>query len=87
MSGDLKGNALVTGGSRGIGRSCALSAARRGADVAITYIANEEAAEKFKEMDLTKGVGVYGGSAGGQSSTRALLAFGDFYTVAVSDSR
>jgi dipeptidyl aminopeptidase/acylaminoacyl peptidase len=43
------------------------------------------AAEKHKEMDLSKGVGIYGGSAGGQSSTRALLAFGDFYTVAVSD--
>jgi enoyl-[acyl-carrier protein] reductase III len=45
MSGELKGNALVTGGSRGIGRSCALAAARRGADVAISYIVNEEAAE------------------------------------------
>jgi dipeptidyl aminopeptidase/acylaminoacyl peptidase len=43
------------------------------------------AAEKHPEMDLSKGVGIYGGSAGGQSSTRALLAFGDFYTVAVSD--
>jgi dipeptidyl-peptidase 4 len=43
------------------------------------------AAEKYKEMDLSKGVGIFGGSAGGQSSTRALLAFGDFYTVAVSD--
>jgi dipeptidyl aminopeptidase/acylaminoacyl peptidase len=43
------------------------------------------AAEKYKEMDIGKGVGIYGGSAGGQSSTRALLAHGDFYTVAVSD--
>ncbi|HEY1190211.1 MAG TPA: DPP IV N-terminal domain-containing protein [Gemmata sp.] len=43
------------------------------------------AAEKRPEMDLSKGVGIFGGSAGGQSSTRALLAFGDFYTVAVSD--
>jgi enoyl-[acyl-carrier protein] reductase III len=46
MSGELQGNALVTGGSRGIGRSCALAAARRGADVAITYVTNEEAAER-----------------------------------------
>jgi dipeptidyl aminopeptidase/acylaminoacyl peptidase len=45
----------------------------------------KEAAAKHPEMDLSKGVGIYGGSAGGQSSTRALLAFGDFYTVAVSD--
>ena len=43
------------------------------------------AAAKYPEMDLSKGVGIFGGSAGGQSSTRALLAFGDFYTVAVSD--
>ncbi|MFM8357016.1 MAG: S9 family peptidase, partial [Verrucomicrobiota bacterium] len=35
-------------------------------------------------MDLAR-VGIYGGSAGGQSSTRALLAHGDFYRVAVSD--
>jgi enoyl-[acyl-carrier protein] reductase III len=44
MSG-IAGNALVTGGSRGIGRSCALSLARAGADVALTYVANQEAAE------------------------------------------
>jgi dipeptidyl-peptidase-4 len=43
------------------------------------------AAEKYPFMDLSPGVGIYGGSAGGQSSTRALLAFGNFYTVAVSD--
>ena len=43
------------------------------------------ATAKHKEMDISRGVGIYGGSAGGQSSTRALLAHGDFYTVAVSD--
>lgn len=42
------------------------------------------AAAKYPFMDLTR-VGIYGGSAGGQSSTRALLAHGDFYKVAVSD--
>ncbi len=42
------------------------------------------AAAKYPYMDLQR-VGIYGGSAGGQSSTRALLAFGDFYKVAVSD--
>ena len=35
-------------------------------------------------MDLSR-VGIYGGSAGGQSALRALLAHGDFYHVAVSD--
>lgn len=42
------------------------------------------AAESRPWMDLTR-VGIYGGSAGGQSSTRAVLAHGDFYKVAVSD--
>jgi len=42
------------------------------------------AAEKYSCMDLER-VGIYGGSAGGQSSTRAMLAHGDFYKVAVSD--
>lgn len=43
------------------------------------------ASAKYPSMDIDRGVGIYGGSAGGQSSTRAVLAFGDFYTVAVSD--
>ncbi len=42
------------------------------------------AAAKYPQMDLTR-VGIYGGSAGGQSALRALLAHGDFYKVAVAD--
>ena len=42
------------------------------------------AAKKYPQMDVTR-VGIYGGSAGGQSSTGALLMHGDFYKVAVSD--
>jgi len=42
------------------------------------------AAQQYPFMDLNR-VGIYGGSAGGQSSTRAMLAHGDFYKVAVSD--
>ena len=42
------------------------------------------AAKKYPYMDTSR-VGIFGGSAGGQSSTRAMLAFGDFYKVAVSD--
>jgi len=42
------------------------------------------AAEKYPYMDLTR-VGIYGGSAGGQSALCALLAHGHFYKVAVAD--
>jgi dipeptidyl aminopeptidase/acylaminoacyl peptidase len=42
------------------------------------------AAQQYPYLDLTR-VGIYGGSAGGQNSTGALLTHGDFYKVAVSD--
>lgn len=42
------------------------------------------AAEKYLYMDLTR-VGIYGGSAGGQSTVRALTAHPEFYHVGVAD--
>ncbi|MDR3252443.1 MAG: S9 family peptidase [Tannerella sp.] len=41
------------------------------------------AAKKYPHMDITR-VGIYGGSAGGQNSTGAVLFHPDFYKVAVS---
>jgi dipeptidyl-peptidase-4 len=42
------------------------------------------AAQKHPEMDLSR-VGIFGGSAGGQSALRGLLMHGDFYHVGVAD--
>ncbi len=41
--------ALVTGGSRGIGRATALLLAKAGADVAISYAKNKQAAEEVRK--------------------------------------
>ena len=44
--------ALVTGGSRGIGRACAVELAKAGCNVAITYAGNEQKAiETVKELE------------------------------------
>ncbi len=48
--------ALVTGGSRGIGRAIALELARRGADICFNYLRNHAAAREM-EADL-QGLGV-----------------------------
>ena len=48
--------AIVTGGGRGIGRAVALRLAREGADVAISYRSNDEAAEKAAEEVRTAGM-------------------------------
>lgn len=47
--------ALVTGGSRGIGRAIALNLAENGADVAITFASSTEAANEVKNEIEAKG--------------------------------
>jgi len=47
--------ALVTGASRGIGKSIALALAQAGADIAVNYNSNASAAERVCEQILTKG--------------------------------
>ena len=54
---DFEGKtALITGGSRGIGRAIALEFAQRGADVAINYRANSTAAEQTRRDVESEGV-------------------------------
>lgn len=47
--------AVVTGGSRGIGRACALRLAEAGCDVAVLYAGNDEAARETVEAVETLG--------------------------------
>ena len=46
--------ALVTGGSRGIGRSCCLQLAAAGAKVAVNFISNDAAAREVVEQIESK---------------------------------
>ena len=57
---ELKGKAaLVTGGSRGIGRAVCLELARRGACVAVNYAGNAAAAEETVESCKAMGVDAF----------------------------
>lgn len=59
MGKELEGKvALITGGSRGIGRATALELADRGASISFCYMGNEEKAHETVELCKEKGVAV-----------------------------
>jgi acetoacetyl-CoA reductase len=68
-------NAIVTGGTRGIGRAISLALKARGCNVAATYAGNDEAAAKFKDetgINVYKwDVGEYGACKGGVAEIEA----------------
>ena len=48
--------AVVTGGSRGIGKAIALKLAKEGYDIALNYASNDEAARAAQEEITASGV-------------------------------
>ena len=74
---DLTGKtALVTGGSRGLGRAISLAFAAQGADVAINFRGNAEAAEEVAEQ--IRGLGrtavlVQGDTSAGRDACEAIV--------------
>ena len=51
----MKKTALITGGSRGIGRACAIAFAAQGYNVAVNYGASKKAAEEVKNIIISSG--------------------------------
>jgi 3-oxoacyl-[acyl-carrier protein] reductase len=67
--------AVVTGGTRGIGRTIALRLAAEGASVAVSYRSNDEAAEETAEAVRAEGVKceVFKGDVASAGDVRALF--------------
>jgi 3-oxoacyl-[acyl-carrier protein] reductase len=75
---DLTGKAaLVTGASRGLGRAIALAFARQGADVAVNYRGNAQAAnEVVSEIEALGGrsFAIQGDTSGGRQACEAIVS-------------
>ena len=69
--------ALVTGGSRGIGRACALRLAEAGADVVINYVTSQTAAEDVaaKVQALGRRAATVKADVGQQDDVAAMMQF------------
>ncbi len=73
---DLTGQvALVTGGSRGIGRACALRLAEAGADVTLNYVVNRQAAMAVADeiADMGRRVLVVKADVSEQDDVRSMM--------------
>ena len=74
---DLTGKtALVTGGSRGLGRAIALALAGQGADLAINYRGNAEAADEVAQQVIGLGrraVTIQGDTSTGRAACEAMV--------------
>ncbi len=74
---DLSGKvALVTGGSRGLGRAIALALAGQGCDVAINYRGNQEAADEVVVLIRAMGrtaLAVQGDTSAGREACKAIV--------------
>ncbi len=74
---DLTGKtALITGGSRGLGKAIALALARQGADIAVNYRGNQEAADSVVAEIAALGrrsVAVQGDTSGGRDACDAIV--------------
>ncbi|MEL6962954.1 MAG: SDR family NAD(P)-dependent oxidoreductase, partial [Pseudomonadota bacterium] len=68
--------ALVTGGSRGIGRAICLALAEKGANVALNYVQNRDAAAKVKhDIEATGSrCGIYRADVSDPKAVEAMVA-------------